>query len=82
MNLRDLIPWVLAGSLAASTFANFYLLDRIDKLDKLDAGAQTEASKQTRGITTTRPVVLPIRIVTRLGLTKQQCEMIEGCTMT
>ena len=41
MNLRDLIPWVLAGSLAASTFANFYLLDRIDKLDKLDAGAQT-----------------------------------------
>ena len=78
MNLRNLIPWVLTGSLAASTFANFYLIEKLE--------AATARSRQpesaTPSVTTARPAVLPVRIVTRLGLTKAQCEMIEGCTMT
>ena len=76
MNLRNLIPWVLTGSLAASTFANFYLLDRLAA--ETARPPQPESATHSPGVSTAPPAVLPIRIVTHLGLTKAQCEMIEG----
>ncbi len=70
MKINALIPWVLAGGLAASTIWNLQLVRRLDDIEAhLDQPTQAAPA-------------IPGRVVSELGLTDQQCEMIRGCSMT
>ena len=70
MKISALLPWVLAGGLAASTIWNLQLVQRLDEVEaRLDRPAPSAPK-------------IPGRIVAELGLTDQQCEMIRGCSMT
>ena len=70
MKYSTLLPWALAGGLVASTIWNLQLVRRLD-----DVEARLESPTQSAP-------KIPGRIVTQLGLTDQQCEMIRGCSMT
>lgn len=78
MNTRSLIPWILAGGLAASTVFNLGLTRRLNDVETVLEGYRSK--NETRAATT--PAALPGRLVSKLGLTREQCEMIRGCSMT
>ena len=70
MKTSDLLPWVLAGGLVASTIWNLQLVQRLESVEaRLEAPAPTTPE-------------IPGRVIAELGLTEQQCELIRGCSMT
>lgn len=69
MKASALLPWILAGGLAASTVWNLQLLRRIEDVEARLAEPTPTLPK------------IPGRVVAALGLTDQQCEMIRGCSM-
>ena len=70
MKINTLLPWVLAGGLVASTLWNLQLVRRLENIEAhLDRPTQAAPA-------------IPVRIVSELGLTDQQCEIIRGCSMT
>ena len=68
MKVRALIPWLIAGGLVASTLWNVQLLSQLERVEAKSPAANTDT--------------LPARIVSRLGLSAEQCETIRGCGMT
>ena len=69
MKINSLLPWVLAGGLAASTIWNLQLVRRLEDIEAhLDRPTPAAAA-------------IPVRVVSELGLTDQQCEIIRGCSM-
>ncbi len=71
MNFRASILWLLAGGLAASTFWNVRLLNQLER---------AEPAPPSVPAASTSP--LPTRIVSRLSLSDEQCELIRCCGMT
>ena len=69
MKVQSLLPWCLAGGLVASSIWNFQLLQRLETIE-------------ARLAAPTPPAAIPGSVVTTLKLSKQQCEFIEGCSMT
>ena len=67
---RELWTWALLGGLLASTWLNVELMV---KLEALPAPTMTPAAA-------TPPIQLPEHVVTSLGLSREQCLMIEGCS--
>ena len=76
--MRSLIPWMLVGGLVASTVFNLTLTQRLNDVEtRLEQYRDRFATP-----TVATPVALPGRLVSKLGLTHEQCEMIRGCSMT
>ena len=71
---RELWTWAMLGGLLASTWLNVELMV---KLETVPAPATTPAATPEG---TTPPIPLPEHVVTSLGLSREQCLMIEGCS--
>jgi hypothetical protein len=69
MKASALLPWVLAGGLAASTVFNLLLMRRLDAVE-------ASLSTPTPTPATDAALALPGRIISKLGLTDQQCARI------
>ncbi len=69
---RELWTWALLGGLLASTWLNVEMM------------AQLEALRAPAEVTTpiAPAAALPSHVVTSLGLSREQCQMIEGCSRT
>jgi Spy/CpxP family protein refolding chaperone len=85
-NFPRLLPWALGGALFASAWFNVVLLQRVDAIETRLGGAPS-ATPTTAPTTAPAPTAgcraaVPVHIAERLGLTDEQCRVIEGCSMT
>lgn len=76
--IRGLLPWLLAGALAASVWFIVLLLQRVDAIEARLERPPVAAAQATGNCR----AVVPDHIADRLGLTKEQCQVIEGCSVT
>ncbi len=74
MKVQDLVPWILAGGLAASTIFNIQLMRRLDEVE-------TRLSEPAPASSTDASMTLPDPLVSKLGLTEQQCNRIVDCSV-
>lgn len=72
MKANALIPWILAGGLAASTLCNVLLLQRVDEIE----ARLTEPARASDAL-----IALPSLIVSKLQLTATQCDRIIDCSV-